>query len=163
MSRCCVPSKRVFGRRRAPAVGRRHMTQNLGSFVSSLICFPGLPDAGAAPRNRDGRSRQLGFIGFKSVDDAVAALRYYDRSFMDTSKLTVEVGFERVSCRRPGVMSATLQPCTKCGHPSHCLVLSGAGKGVAGEITSAASCTATGGPRRQPCPCTDPLSHARLC
>ncbi|EFJ46013.1 hypothetical protein VOLCADRAFT_63158, partial [Volvox carteri f. nagariensis] len=38
----------------------------------------------------DGRSRQLGFIGFKSVDEAAAALRYYNRSYMDTAKLAVE-------------------------------------------------------------------------
>ncbi|GLC70759.1 hypothetical protein PLESTF_001030300 [Pleodorina starrii] len=38
----------------------------------------------------DGRSRQLGFIGFKSVEQAATALRYFDRSYMDTSKLAVE-------------------------------------------------------------------------
>ncbi|GIL52539.1 hypothetical protein Vafri_8379 [Volvox africanus] len=41
-------------------------------------------------RTKDGRSRQLGFIGFKSVDEAAAALRYYNRSYMDTAKLAVE-------------------------------------------------------------------------
>ncbi|KXZ55529.1 hypothetical protein GPECTOR_2g1078 [Gonium pectorale] len=41
-------------------------------------------------RTKDGRSRQLGFIGFKSVEEAAAAVRYYDRSYMDTMKLSVE-------------------------------------------------------------------------
>ncbi len=41
---------------------------------------------------RDGRSRQLGFIGFKTEVQAVAAQRYYNKSYMDTFKLEVEVG-----------------------------------------------------------------------
>ncbi|GFR48899.1 hypothetical protein Agub_g10847 [Astrephomene gubernaculifera] len=41
-------------------------------------------------RTKDGRSRQLGFIGFKSAEEAATALRYYNKSYMDTSRLQVE-------------------------------------------------------------------------
>ncbi|KAG2501693.1 hypothetical protein HYH03_000195 [Edaphochlamys debaryana] len=41
-------------------------------------------------RTKDGRSRQLGFIGFKTEEGATAALRYFNRSYMDTMRLSVE-------------------------------------------------------------------------
>ena len=41
-------------------------------------------------RTREGVSRLFGFVGFASVGDAEAAQRYYDRTFMDASKLEVE-------------------------------------------------------------------------
>lgn len=33
----------------------------------------------------------MGFIGFKSVDDAALAMKYYNKSYMDTMRLEVEV------------------------------------------------------------------------
>lgn len=39
---------------------------------------------------RDGYSRQLAFIGFKTVAEAEAAQRFYDKSFLDASRLAVE-------------------------------------------------------------------------
>lgn len=41
-------------------------------------------------RTRQGVSRLFGFVGFASAGDAEAAQRYYNRSFMDASKLEVE-------------------------------------------------------------------------
>eukprot|EP00951_Prasinocladus_malaysianus_P023967 scaffold205466_cov34-Prasinocladus_malaysianus.AAC.3 len=38
----------------------------------------------------DGRSRQLAFVGFRTPDDAERALQFFHRSFLDTSRLTVE-------------------------------------------------------------------------
>lgn len=41
-------------------------------------------------RTRQGVSRLFGFVGFASVEDAEGAQRYYNRTFMDASKLEVE-------------------------------------------------------------------------
>ena len=40
---------------------------------------------------RDGRSRLFGFVGFRTTEQAEDAVRYFNRTFMDTSRLTVEV------------------------------------------------------------------------
>ena len=39
---------------------------------------------------RDGQSRQFGFVGFRSVAEAQAAVKYFNRSFMGAQRLTVE-------------------------------------------------------------------------
>ncbi|KAK7809123.1 hypothetical protein U0070_006137, partial [Myodes glareolus] len=39
---------------------------------------------------KDGKFRKFGFIGFKSEEEAQAALRHFNRSFIDTSRITVE-------------------------------------------------------------------------
>ncbi|KAG1656825.1 hypothetical protein FOA52_008459 [Chlamydomonas sp. UWO 241] len=41
-------------------------------------------------RTRDGQSRQMAFVGFKSEADAAAALKYFNNSYIDTFKLSVE-------------------------------------------------------------------------
>uniref|UniRef100_A0A674GV71 Probable RNA-binding protein 19 n=1 Tax=Taeniopygia guttata TaxID=59729 RepID=A0A674GV71_TAEGU len=40
---------------------------------------------------KDGRFRKFGFIGYKSEDEAQAALNHFNKSFIDTSRLTVEL------------------------------------------------------------------------
>ncbi len=40
--------------------------------------------------SRDGRSRQLGFVGFRTSAEAEAAVRFFNKSFLDTSRLSVE-------------------------------------------------------------------------
>ncbi|KAL2609507.1 hypothetical protein R1flu_028080 [Riccia fluitans] len=42
-------------------------------------------------RTSDGRSRQFGFVGYRSEDEAKAAVKYFHRSFFDTSRLTCEL------------------------------------------------------------------------
>lgn len=42
-------------------------------------------------RCRDGASRQFGFVGFRSAEEAADALKYFNRTFMDTSRIAVEV------------------------------------------------------------------------
>lgn len=49
---------------------------------------------------RDGTSRQFGFVGFRSEDEANSALKYFNRTFMDTARITVEV------CARPSSLLA---------------------------------------------------------
>ena len=40
---------------------------------------------------RDGASRQFGFVGFRSAEEAADALKYFNRTFIDTSRISVEV------------------------------------------------------------------------
>ena len=42
-------------------------------------------------RTRDGKSRQFGFIGYRTSEEAQEALQYFDRTFLDTSRIQVEV------------------------------------------------------------------------
>lgn len=38
---------------------------------------------------KDGKFRKFGFVGFQSEDDANTALKHFNRSFVDTSRVTV--------------------------------------------------------------------------
>ncbi|NWR64414.1 RBM19 protein, partial [Bucorvus abyssinicus] len=40
---------------------------------------------------KDGKFRKFGFIGYRSEDEAQAALNHFNRSFIDTSRVTVEL------------------------------------------------------------------------
>ncbi|XP_072244102.1 probable RNA-binding protein 19 isoform X2 [Leuresthes tenuis] len=40
---------------------------------------------------KDGKFRKFGFVGFKSEEDANRALKHFNKSFMDTSRVTVEM------------------------------------------------------------------------
>ncbi|XP_035514934.1 probable RNA-binding protein 19 [Morone saxatilis] len=40
---------------------------------------------------KDGKFRKFGFVGFKAEDDANKALKHFNRSFVDTSRVTVEM------------------------------------------------------------------------
>ncbi|NXQ89121.1 RBM19 protein, partial [Nyctibius grandis] len=40
---------------------------------------------------KDGKFRKFGFIGYKSEDEAQTALNHFNRSFIDTSRITVEL------------------------------------------------------------------------
>ncbi|NWY38160.1 RBM19 protein, partial [Sylvia atricapilla] len=40
---------------------------------------------------KDGRFRKFGFIGYRSEDEAQAALNHFNKSFIDTSRVTVEL------------------------------------------------------------------------
>ncbi|ODV89376.1 hypothetical protein CANCADRAFT_4003 [Tortispora caseinolytica NRRL Y-17796] len=51
---------------------------------------------------RDGRTRGFGFIGYKSEEDALNAVKYFDQSFIDTSKIAVEIAR---SFKDPGLQS----------------------------------------------------------
>lgn len=38
---------------------------------------------------KDGKFRKFGFVGFKTEEDAEKALKHFDKSFVDTSRVTV--------------------------------------------------------------------------
>ncbi|XP_061529313.1 probable RNA-binding protein 19 [Phycodurus eques] len=40
---------------------------------------------------KDGKFRKFGFVGFKSEEDANTALKHFNKSFVDTSRVTVEM------------------------------------------------------------------------
>lgn len=42
-------------------------------------------------KKRTGESRQFAFIGYKSAEDAEKAVKYFNRSFIDTARIDVEV------------------------------------------------------------------------
>ncbi|BBN20258.1 multiple RNA-binding domain-containing protein 1 [Marchantia polymorpha subsp. ruderalis] len=42
-------------------------------------------------RTSDGRSRQFGFVGYRTEEEAVNAVKYFNRSFFDTSRLVCEL------------------------------------------------------------------------
>lgn len=42
---------------------------------------------------RDGASRQFGYVGFETAEDAGAAKNFLDRTFMGASRLSIEVNF----------------------------------------------------------------------
>eukprot|EP00742_Colponemidia_sp_Colp-10_P008001 GILJ01008633.1.p1 GENE.GILJ01008633.1~~GILJ01008633.1.p1 ORF type:complete len:934 (+),score=229.04 GILJ01008633.1:199-3000(+) len=42
-------------------------------------------------KTKDGNSRQFGFVGYKTEKDALAAQKYFDNTFLDTSKINVGV------------------------------------------------------------------------
>ncbi|KAI3864260.1 hypothetical protein MKX03_006093 [Papaver bracteatum] len=42
-------------------------------------------------RTRDGKSRQFAFIGFRTEQQAEEALKYFNNSYMDTSRITCEI------------------------------------------------------------------------
>ncbi|KAK6162944.1 hypothetical protein DH2020_002785 [Rehmannia glutinosa] len=40
---------------------------------------------------KDGKSRQFGFVGYRTEQEAVEAIKYFNKSFMDTCRITCEV------------------------------------------------------------------------
>jgi len=54
-------------------------------------------------RTKDGTSRRFAFVGFQSEKEAAGAQKYFEGTFMDTSKLSVEFAFaiEDPSLPRP--------------------------------------------------------------
>ncbi|GMH38972.1 hypothetical protein BSKO_06870 [Bryopsis sp. KO-2023] len=41
-------------------------------------------------RTREGQSRQLGFVGFETTEDAASAKKYFNKSYMGVTKLVIE-------------------------------------------------------------------------
>ncbi|TVK90450.1 putative RNA-binding protein 19 [Bagarius yarrelli] len=58
-------------------------------FRKMFAAFGTLTDCGLK-FTKDGKFRKFGFVGFKSEEDAEKALKHYNKSFVDTSRVTVE-------------------------------------------------------------------------
>ncbi|EFN59301.1 hypothetical protein CHLNCDRAFT_19359, partial [Chlorella variabilis] len=56
-------------------------------------------------RTRDGKSRCFGFVGFRTPAEAEAAVRYFNKSFMDTMRLAVEFAYKFGSGEAPRAWS----------------------------------------------------------
>ncbi|GAB4818001.1 hypothetical protein N2152v2_005047 [Parachlorella kessleri] len=56
-------------------------------------------------RTKDGKSRQFGFVGFRSAEEARVAVKYFDKSFMDTSRLLVEFAYKFGTSEAPRAWS----------------------------------------------------------
>eukprot|EP01025_Chloroclados_australasicus_P022430 TRINITY_DN23128_c0_g2_i3.p1 TRINITY_DN23128_c0_g2~~TRINITY_DN23128_c0_g2_i3.p1 ORF type:complete len:749 (-),score=111.18 TRINITY_DN23128_c0_g2_i3:374-2620(-) len=79
------------------------------TMASSRVCFKNLPKYADEKRLRehlqqfndftdlkimktkDGKSRQFAFVGYKTPEEAQKVVKYYNKSFMDTSRLLVEI------------------------------------------------------------------------
>ncbi|NWW65982.1 RBM19 protein, partial [Ifrita kowaldi] len=61
-----------------------------GRFRKLFAAFGTLTDC-CLKYTKDGRFRKFGFIGYKSEDEAQTALNHFNKSFIDTSRVTVEL------------------------------------------------------------------------
>ncbi|XP_028314134.1 putative RNA-binding protein 19 isoform X2 [Gouania willdenowi] len=59
-------------------------------FKSMFAAFGTITDC-SLKFTEDGKFRKFGFVGFKTEEDADKALRHFHRSFVDTSRVTVEM------------------------------------------------------------------------
>ncbi|KAM6931091.1 putative RNA-binding protein 19 [Xenentodon cancila] len=59
-------------------------------FKSMFADFGTLTDC-SLKFTKDGKFRKFGFVGFKSEEDASRALKHFNKSFVDTSRVTVEM------------------------------------------------------------------------
>lgn len=57
-------------------------------FRSMFAAFGTLTDC-SLKFTKDGKFRKFGFVGFKSEEDANKALKHFNKSFVDTSRVTV--------------------------------------------------------------------------
>ncbi|GMH20971.1 hypothetical protein Nepgr_022813 [Nepenthes gracilis] len=53
-------------------------------------------------RTIDGKSRQFGFIGYRTMQEAEEAIKYFSKSYMDTSRIICEALWYRVVKDIPG-------------------------------------------------------------
>lgn len=63
-------------------------------FRKMFAAFGTLTDCGLK-FTKDGKFRKFGFVGFKSEEDAEKALKHFNKSFVDTSRVTVSVRSHR--------------------------------------------------------------------
>ncbi|KAL6058709.1 Multiple RNA-binding domain-containing protein 1 [Balamuthia mandrillaris] len=109
----CSPEARIYEElfyRRVTGthVSSRTSTSNSNNMASTRICVKNLPKHVKEDRlkehfsqkgeitdvkilrTKDGRSRMFGFIGFRTAEEAKQARAYFNNTFLDTSKITVE-------------------------------------------------------------------------
>jgi RNA recognition motif-containing protein len=75
--------------------GTRLIVKNLPAHVNEKRLLEHFATRGAVTdarvlRTRDGFSRKIGFVGFRTAQECGDALRYFNNTFLDTSRLAVE-------------------------------------------------------------------------
>lgn len=60
---------------------QKHSTSSVGDLITDV----------KVPRDRQGQSRKFAFIGYRNEDDAVDAVKYFNETFIDTSKIEVSI------------------------------------------------------------------------
>ncbi|KAL3797922.1 hypothetical protein ACHAWO_001403 [Cyclotella atomus] len=73
-----------------PSFNESKVKQHLHASIPSLV----LTDCRML-KTKDGRSRKVAFVGFKSAEMASQAVSYFDKSFALTSKLSVSLAFSK--------------------------------------------------------------------
>uniref|UniRef100_A0A8C2Z503 Probable RNA-binding protein 19 n=1 Tax=Cyclopterus lumpus TaxID=8103 RepID=A0A8C2Z503_CYCLU len=68
---------------------------------------------------KDGKFRKFGFVGFKAEDDANGALKHFNKSFVDTSRVTVEMCKAFGDPTKAKAWSKHTQISVKYGHDLH--------------------------------------------
>ena len=82
-----------------PDALRKHFSKNTASNSSSSKTFT-LTDAKVAYKP-DGTSRRFGFVGFKTEKEAEEAKQWFDKSFIDSMRINVEVVDVSPFCSHP--------------------------------------------------------------
>lgn len=60
---------------------QKHSSSSVGDLITDV----------KVPRDRQGQSRKFAFIGYRNEDDAVDAVKYFNETFIDTSKIEVSI------------------------------------------------------------------------
>ncbi|KAJ8109511.1 hypothetical protein ONZ43_g6114 [Nemania bipapillata] len=73
-----MESSRIFVRGLPPTINEAELRKHFGTkgHVSDIKCFP---------------QRRIGYVGFKTPEEAAAAVKYFNRSFIRMSKINVEL------------------------------------------------------------------------
>lgn len=74
----------------------RLIVKNLPTYITptrlkDLFAQKGIVTDAKVAQKPDGTSRRFGFVGFKSEKEAQAARDWFDRTFIDSSRISVEV------------------------------------------------------------------------
>ncbi|KAK0600933.1 hypothetical protein LWI29_019752 [Acer saccharum] len=79
-----------------PGIGSRICVKNLPKYMAEdrlreVFSQKGEITDSKLMRTKDGKSRQFAFIGFRTEQEAEEAIKYFNRSFLDTCRLTCEI------------------------------------------------------------------------
>ncbi|XP_059446252.1 multiple RNA-binding domain-containing protein 1 [Corylus avellana] len=79
-----------------PPLGSRICVKNLPKYVGEdrirdLFSRKGEVTDAKLMRTKDGKSRQFAFIGFRTEREAEEAIKYFNRSYVDTCRITCEI------------------------------------------------------------------------
>ncbi|KNA18332.1 hypothetical protein SOVF_071790 [Spinacia oleracea] len=64
-------------------------------------------------RTKERKSRRMGFIGYRTEQQAQEAIKYFNKSFVDCSRITCEVGWKSADPNIPRPWKRVMQSCSK--------------------------------------------------